>query len=246
MELKAYGVIFKRRGWLPVGLTLLVGLLSLIQLRPWQPTPPVYTASLRMLVGVLPAAEQDVAAYDPRYYAWLTSEYLVDDFTEVVRSQLFAERVSQRLQGVSLPPGVIQSSAATGKLHRIITLNFTWGDATQIKAVARAAADELTQNTGFYFQQLGTDRAGVTLLDGPTVGVVGRSTREQVEFPLRLLVAFLAGVGLIFWLHYLDGSIRLEEELEALGIPVLGSIPRRRYGLSAGTPAWFGGKRGGV
>ena len=48
---------------------------------------PQYTATLRMLVGVLPAAEADVAAYDPRYYAWLTSEYLVDDFTEVVRSR---------------------------------------------------------------------------------------------------------------------------------------------------------------
>jgi hypothetical protein len=88
-----------------LGLRAVGGCCSLIQLRPWQPTPPVYTASLRMLVGALPAAEQDVAAYDPRHYAWLTSEYLVDDFTEVVRSQLFAERVSQRLQGLSLPPG---------------------------------------------------------------------------------------------------------------------------------------------
>ncbi len=50
-----------------------------------------------MLVGVLPAAEADRTAYDPRYYAWLTSEYLVDDFTEVVCSDLFARNVSARL-----------------------------------------------------------------------------------------------------------------------------------------------------
>ena len=230
MELREYWTILRRRWWLPVVLAALVGLLSLLQLQPWQPKPPVYSASMRMLVGVLPAAEQDVTAYDPRYYAWLTSEYLVDDFTEVVRSQLFAENVSNRLveQNVSVPAGVIQGSAATGKLHRIITLTFTWSDAVQLEAIARAAADELAQNTPFYFQQLGTENAGVTLIDGPTVGVAGGGVREQVELPLRVLLAFLVGVGLVFLLHYLDDKVRTERDLEAVGFRVIGAIPRKR------------------
>ena len=120
MELRDYWTIFKRRWWIPILLTLLVGLLSLVQLRPWEPQPVSYSASMRMLVGVLPVADQDMTAYDPRYYAWLTSEYLVDDFTEVVRSQLFAENVSARLadQAMAVPAGVIQGSAATGQQHR--------------------------------------------------------------------------------------------------------------------------------
>lgn len=230
MELREYWTILRRRWWLPVVLAALVGLLSLLQMQPWQPKPPVYSVSMRMLVGVLPAAEQDVTAYDPRYYAWLTSEYLVDDFTEVVRSQLFAENVSQRLveQNVSVPAGVIQGSAATGKLHRIITLTFTWGDAAQLEAIALAAADELAQNTPFYFQQLGTENAGVTLIDGPTVGVAGGGVREQVELPLRVLLAFLVGIGLVFLLHYLDDKVRTERDLEAAGFQVIGAIPRKR------------------
>ncbi|MFO7634124.1 MAG: hypothetical protein R6W76_16375 [Caldilinea sp.] len=230
MELREYWSILRRRWWLPVVLVLLVGLLSLLQLQPWQSKPPSYNASMRMLVGVLPAAEQDVTAYDPRYYAWLTSEYLVDDFTEVVRSQLFAENVSNRLseQNITVPAGVIQGSAATGKLHRIITLSFTWGDAAQLEAIAQAAADELIQNTPFYFQQLGTDNAGVTLIDGPSVGAVGGGVRDQVELPLRILLALLVGVGLVFWFHYLDDSVRNERELEAMGIRVLGAVPRRK------------------
>jgi capsular polysaccharide biosynthesis protein len=230
MELREYWSILRRRWWLPVVLVLLVGLLSLLQLQPWQSKPPSYNASMRMLVGVLPAAEQDVTAYDPRYYAWLTSEYLVDDFTEVVRSQLFAENVSNRLseENITVPAGVIQGSAATGKLHRIITLSFTWGDATQLEAIALAAADELMQNTPFYFQQLGTDNAGVTLIDGPSVGAVGGSVRDQVELPLRILLALLVGVGLVFLFHYLDDSVRNERELEAMGIRVLGAVPRRK------------------
>jgi len=230
MELREYWLIIKRRWWIPVLLTLLVGLISLVQLRPWQTTPESYTASMRMLVGVMPAAEQDETAYDPRYYAWLTSEYLVDDFTEVVRSELFAGNVSARLadQAIEVPAGVIQGSAATGKQHRIITLNFGWNDREQLVAMADAAAAELTENIGLYFQQMGTDGAGVTLIDGPNVGVVGPSVRSRLDLPLRLMLAFLVGLGLIFLLDYLDTSIRDPRDLEELGLPILGAIPRYR------------------
>ncbi|MBE2237857.1 MAG: hypothetical protein IAE81_08715 [Caldilineaceae bacterium] len=230
MELREYWAILQRRWWLPVVLALLVGGLSLAQVQPWQPKTPIFSATMRMLVGVLPAAEQNLTAYDPRYYAWLTSEYLVDDFTEVVRSQLFAANVSQRLsaQNITVPAGVIQASAATGKLHRIITLSFTWRDPAQLEAIAQAAADELMQNTTFYFQQLGTDNAGVTLIDGPSISTVSPGVREQIELPLRILLAFLVGVGLVFLLYYLDDSVRNEHELNAMGIQVIGVIPKEK------------------
>ncbi len=230
MELRDYWRILRRRWWIPVGLTLLVALLSAAQLRPWQTPPPTYSASLRFLVGVLPAADQERTAYDPRYYAWLTSEYLVDDFTEVVRSGLFAQNVSARLaeQSVEIPPGLIQSSAATGEQHRIITLSFTWPDRAQIEAIAAAAAAELTENAPAYFRQLGTDNAGVTLLDGPNVAEVTPALRSRIELPLRLLLALAAGLGLALLLDYMDNSVRRREELEALGLTVLAAIPRHR------------------
>lgn len=231
MELRGYWEILRRRWWIPLLLGALVGLISLIQLRPWEARPPVYTASMRMLVGVMPATDAAVAAYyDPRYYAWLTSEYLVDDFTEVVRSQLFAQNVSDRLaqEAIVVPPGVIQGSAATGKQHRIITLNFAWGDQAQIEQIAAAAAEELRENAPLYFQQLGTPGAGVTLIDGPNVGMAGPGVRDRIELPLRVLLGLLVGVGIVFLLHYLDTSIRGRDDLEAVGIVVLGEIPRTR------------------
>jgi capsular polysaccharide biosynthesis protein len=229
MELREYWRILRRRWWLPLGLTALVALLSLLQLQPWQQPPPLYSAAMRLLVGVLPAVEVDATAYDPRYYAWLTSEYLVDDFTEVVRSELFARNVSERLAGqaITVPPGLIQGSAVTGKQHRIISLNLTWGNQGELAAIAEAAALELSENAVLYFQQLGTDGAGVTLIDGPTVGVVGPSLRSRIELPLRILLGLLVGVGLVFLLDYLDTSVRNREDLEALGFMVIGEIPRR-------------------
>jgi capsular polysaccharide biosynthesis protein len=231
MELRDYWRMFTRRWWIPVGLTVLVGLLSALQLRPWQPQPESYSASMRMLVGVLPATDEETAAaYDPRYYAWLTSEYLVDDFTEVVRSELFARNVSARLadEAIDVPPGVIQGSAATGKLHRIITLNFGWGDRAQLEAIAAAAAAELTENAGSYFQALGTDGAGVTVIDGPSIGVVGPSLRGRLDLPLRMFIAFLIGLGLIFLLDYMDTSIRTRDDIADLDLAVLGEIPKHR------------------
>ncbi|MGL4649156.1 MAG: hypothetical protein ACRC1H_07095 [Caldilineaceae bacterium] len=229
MELREYGSILKRRWWLPLVLVAAVAALSLLQLRPWQTAPPVYSASMRLLVGVLPLEGADLSAYDPRYYGWLTSEYLVDDFTEVVRSGLFASEVSARLadQAIQVPAGAIQGSAATGTLHRIITLGFTWPDETQLRAIADAAVAELSEDAADYFAQLGTQGAGVTLSDGPSVGTVAPSLRSRVELPLRLLLALLVGLGLVFLLEYLDTRLRDERDLQALGLPVIGRIPRR-------------------
>ena len=229
MELRTYWQILRRRWWLPLLVAALVALFSLIQLRPWQPAAPAYTASLRLLVGVLPLAGVDAAAYDPRYYAWLTSEYLVDDFTEVVRSALFAKNVSARLaaQSITVPPSTIQGSAATGQRHRIITLNLNWGDQAQLTAIADAVAAELSENAPAYFRQLGTDGAGVTLIDGPTISPVGPSLRSRIELPLRILLGLLVGIGLVFLLEYFDTSIRSREELETMGFTVIGEIPRR-------------------
>jgi capsular polysaccharide biosynthesis protein len=230
MEFRQYWEIFKRRWWIPVVLTALVALFSAVQLRPWQQPPPHYNASMRMLIGVMPATDADTTAYDPRYYAWLTSEYLVDDFTEVVRSDLFAQNVNQRLaeQDIRIPAGAIQGSAATGKQHRIITLSLGWPNEGELAAIAQAAAAELTENAPLYFQQLGTEGAGITLLDAPAVVVAGPGLRDRLDLPLRLLLALFAGIGLVFLLDYLDTSIRGRADMEAMGFSILGEIPKHR------------------
>ncbi|HRJ40824.1 MAG: hypothetical protein KJZ86_08270 [Caldilineaceae bacterium] len=228
MELRDYWRIVRRRWWIPVALTLLVAGISAAQLRPWRSPPPSYSASLRLLVSVLPATQADASLYDPRYYAWLTSEYLVDDFTEVVGSELFAQAINRRLavQGIAIHPGLIQGSAVTGKQHRLIRLSFSWGDPAQLEAIAQAAVAELSENTPVYFQQLGTPDVQVTLLDSPSVSPVGVGIRQQLEWPLRVILALIAGIGLLFVLDYLDTSIRRSDELEEIGLVVMGTIPK--------------------
>jgi capsular polysaccharide biosynthesis protein len=48
---------------------------------------------------------------------------------------------------------------------------------------------------------------------------------------IRLGLGFLAGVGLAFLAEYLDPFVRRREQIEALGVNVLGTLPRRNRHL---------------
>jgi len=224
MELRKYWEIVRRRWWLPVGLVGLVLVISLL----WpQRAPAVYEASLRFTVGLEPEPRTgDYYTYD-RYYTWLTSEYIIDDFSEVVKSQAFAQGVSSRLsdQEIQVPPGAIQGSTVAEKQHRILTLRITGPDPNQVGAIAEAAAAELTENNAQYFAQLGAEGAEVFLIDPPAVGLVPRSLQQRLDLPIRLLLALFVGISLAFLLDYLDDSVRNRGDLEALGLEVLGEIP---------------------
>jgi len=228
MELRAYWRIIRRRWWLAVGLALLVGALTLVMQRPWQARPTTYSATMRFNVGIQPERIPGVYTYD-RYYTMLTSEYLVDDLGEIVRSQVFSRAVSERLadQGITVPAGAIGASTQPGKLHRILTVNVGWGDAAQLQAIADAIVATLTERGADFFGQFSAEEADIRLIDPPTINVVGRPAREQLDLPLRVLLALAAGIALAFLLDYLDDSVRDREELVGMGLAVLGEIPRR-------------------
>jgi len=228
MELRAYWRIIWRHWWLPVALAFLVGALTLVMQRPWQARAATYNATMRFNVGIQPERIPGVYTYD-RYYTMLTSEYLVDDLGEIVRSQVFSRAVSERLadQGITVPAGAIGASTQPGKLHRILTVNVGWGDAAQLQAIADAIVATLTKRSAAFFGQFNAEEADIRLIDPPTINVVGRPAREQLDLPLRVLLALAAGIALAFLLDYLDDSVRDRDELMGLGLAVLGEIPRR-------------------
>lgn len=229
MELRQYWEIVRRRWWWPAGLVAVVLVASLF-LRPSR--APQYQVSMRFSVGVAPEPQRPNTYNYDRYYTYLTSEYLVDDFSEVVKSAAFAQAVSERLaQGphpVQVPVGAIQGSTRAGKLHRILWVNITWGDPEELRAIAEAVVQTLQQDNARYFAQLGAEGAQVFLLDPPSVGMVGAGLREKIDVPLRLALALAAGLALTFLAEYLDPSVRDRAEVEAMGIRVLGELPRSR------------------
>ncbi len=227
MELREYWRIIRRYWWVPIGLVLLTGILTVVMQKPWEPRPTTYNAAMRFNVGIKPERIPGVYTYD-RYYTMLTSEYLVDDLGEIVRSQVFTEKVSRRTaaQGITVSPGAIGSSTQPGKLHRILTVNVAWPDAAQLQIIADAVAATLTESSADFFAQFSAEEADIRLIDPPVINAVAPSARDQLDLPLRLALAFVAGVALAFLLNYLNDSVLTRADLEQLDLPVLGEIPK--------------------
>jgi capsular polysaccharide biosynthesis protein len=227
MELRAYWRILRRRWWLWVALPLLVLLLTLLTQRP---APTMHTASMGFTVGLKPEPKTGAYYSYDRYYTWLTAEYFVDDLAEVIRRSEFSNAVSAELakQGVQVSGLAIGAATQTGKLHRILNVSVAWPDGDQIRAIAQATAAVLQNESSAFFGFLQSQDAVVQLIDGPHFGVAGRSLRERLDIPLRLLIALLAGIGIAFLCDYLDDSVRSRAELEKMGLQVVAEIPRKR------------------
>ncbi len=226
MELREYVRVIWRYLWLIVALPVVVGAGSWIfRARP----APVYAATVRFTIGVNAPNAKDVTGYDPILTAYQASEYIRDDFVEIVQSDSFAADVNAQLQkmgvsGVSIGKGNI--SGTIEKQRRLMSLTVTWSDRGQAIQIAQAAVKNLAENNAKYFAQLGSSAATVSIIDEPGVYPVGPSLREQMDIPIRIVLALLAGIAIAFIADYLDTSLRDARDAEALGLRVLGEIPR--------------------
>ena len=230
MELRQYGRIIRRRAWIPLLLVAVVGVVSLLTKKT---LPPLYTASLRFTVGV--KAQGGVRPINEEtYYAWIASEYLADDLSVIVSSQAFAADVNRHLQemgsAVQIAPGSISGVTFAEKQHRILQMNLTWGKPDELADIGRATVTTLQEDGPKYFAQLSTPAAFInSVIDEPLPpAVIPPSLTQRLDLPVRLILALLAGVGLVFLLNYLDTSVREATELESMGIPVLAEIPKQK------------------
>jgi capsular polysaccharide biosynthesis protein len=222
MELIRYWQIVRKRWWLIAALVGIVGIASLLT-HDWSP-PQQFTASLRFNVGMEPVPPSDAEyIYNP-LDTWRSAEYLMDDLASAVRGAEYARRVAARLdQDVRLAGAF---GAATE--FRVLTVSVLWGDREQLAQIVNAAAEVLYQEAGELVGPLGNARPVLRLIDPPVVVPVGRSLTDKLNIPIRLGLALMAGVAGAFLLDYIDVSVRTEEELENMGIPVLARIPRHR------------------
>jgi len=231
MELREYWRIVCRRLWLIVGLLLVVLVASLIAR---SPKPVRFQATLRFTVGLRPEPTTgEYYAYD-HYYTWLASEYLVDDLAEVVGGAAFATEVEAalRAQGAS-PSRLLTGAFSASTKHRTLTLQIVWDNAQELSRIAGAAQQVLAERSSSFFGQLGEGKVDIRAIDPPLIAPLSPGLREQLDLPLRLLLALVAGVALAFVLHYLDDAVYDRTEVEDLDIVVLAELPphprRRRF-----------------
>ena len=228
MELRTYFDILWRRWWavlIPVAVVLALGLT-----RP--APPPVYTLTVGLLVDVPTLPADANLTVDPRWTAPQAAEYLVDDLSVVVRGSEFAKLVQARLPAdLAANLGQLSSSTASQTQHRTVTLTITRGAASdeaanrELTAIGAAVVAALREDTPKLFARL-NGQPEIQVINDPQISRVGAGLRDRLDLPLRALLGLLAGVGLAFLLHYLDTRLRSANELEALGVAVLGEVPK--------------------
>ncbi|MBI4496400.1 MAG: hypothetical protein HY689_00655 [Chloroflexi bacterium] len=227
MELWQYWRLVQRRWWIVATVTLLTAAVA------WGLSPQVqgrYVATLRVLLSVPPETRTgSYFGYDT-YYSWVSSEYLVDDFAEVVQSGRFLEDMRRELGATEADGLSFTGAPATEKTHRVLTLRISGRHPEQVQRAAEAAERVLTQRAADYFAQLAAQDARVVVLDPPAVAIEGGGMgRLALNFALRVAVGLLGGIGLAFLVHALDTRLYEGREVEELlHLPVLGEIPARR------------------
>ncbi|MEM7032914.1 MAG: hypothetical protein AAF629_25415 [Chloroflexota bacterium] len=225
MELRQYWHVIWKRIWIMGALLVIVAGISFAT---YQAPAVNYSSQMRFTVAVKSQANADEYSFDG-YYAWISSEYLIDNLTSIVSSADFANDVNMYLEqvgsGVRIPKGIIHSS----REHRILTVTANWGNAAELGQISQAIVQAVATDSVKYFPQLETVDTPITLIDTPSPPFAAPPTLTQrLDIPIRLVLAVMAGLALIFLLDYLDTSVRNAQELEAMAIPVLAELPKHK------------------
>lgn len=224
MELRAYWELARRR-WLllllPAAVVLVIGLAA------YRPPDPVYHVGVRFIVGQAPS-EAAFESDEERLANWHASEYIVNGLTDWVRGGQFAGLVSDYLagRGVAVPPPVIQGSLAADNVRSTMTVEMVHGDRALLEAMIRGVVAVLVADNALGLPHLGGQPAVVNPIDEPVINEIRPGIRSQLDLFIRLGAALAVGVGLALLVDYLDPTVRSRQELEKLGLSVLGEIPK--------------------
>jgi capsular polysaccharide biosynthesis protein len=187
--------------------------------------PAAYTASMRLAISVVPDPRVgDFFKYDS-YYSLLTSEYLADDLSELLRSEAFAEDVSTELGRTVLPDAIVNLTR-TKKTHRLLDVQIAASDPQLALNIALAYERVLNTKLETYLAFLQANNGYIRIVNAPKVTRTNSLPLTAAEVGLRTMAGVIAAVGLAFLLDYMDDKVRDRRQLESLlGTPVLAEIP---------------------
>jgi capsular polysaccharide biosynthesis protein len=225
MELRRYWQILKRR-WLLI--VIPVAVVVILTAVTYQRPPTFYNVGMHYLVSQEPSSEA-ADADEQRYYNWLTSEYIVNGLTDWVKGGEFATAVSAELaaEGWEIPAGAIQGGLAADNVRSKLEISLNNPDPEALAAMISAVTVVLQEQNSDALPQLGGETAVIVPLSEPVINPISPGIRSQLDLPVRILVALIAGVGLALLVEYLDPTIRESRELKAIGLEILGEIPKK-------------------
>jgi capsular polysaccharide biosynthesis protein len=225
MELMLILGVLRRRWWLVVVPVVIVAVIvGLDLLRNRQAITGSYSVSLRYSAAqVLEAIPNRDGDYQD---VWLASELTVNALTDWVRTSTFVDEIKRQTasKGVEINPAAL--NIAADNKRSVGKLDMLYPDEAGLKAIVEAAVEVLKNRSAAYFPQLGGQSARITILDVPAIAAAPPPITNRLGPVIRLVLGLIAGLGLAFLAEYLDPTVRRREQVEALGLPLIGSVPR--------------------
>lgn len=223
MELRAYANILARR-WPALVLIPLVALAAIVVIDRSRETQ--YTAQARLSITRLSGSTTTNEYEYDDYYDLLATDFILDDTVEVVRGNVFATAVSERLseQGVSIDPVAVDTALAATREHRILTITSTTDDPGLSIVIASVASTELQEDFEDY---IGVEDDPLPITIRPIqipLDTESDDLRVQLTYLMALLVAGGFGLLVALGLEYLDSTVRPDSAAETLGIAMLGVV----------------------
>ncbi|MBC7812681.1 MAG: hypothetical protein H7175_16110 [Burkholderiales bacterium] len=157
---------------------------------------------------------------------WQASEWMVDTLAEWTLSNTFKQEIAQAAaeRGLTIEAGAL--GVAADNENAVGQLFINWPDADQLATIAQVAIDVLQTRSSVYLPQLADQPAAVRVLGTPQIAPAPPPLVDRFGPFLRIGLGLLAGIGLAFLAEYLDPTLRRREQVEALGLPIIASIPR--------------------
>lgn len=175
------------------------------------------------------SAAQETSNFDVRegdyQDVWLASEFVVNAFTDWVKTSSFRDELALVLDDDSINFGLL--GIASDNDRSIGRIEMSYPEQEVLERIAAAAIEVLQTRNQQYFPHLGDQPAEVNIIDAPIVQPAPAQLTSQLTPLIQLGVAFVVGLGLAVLAEYLDPTLRDVHDVEAQGLVVLGQIPRQ-------------------
>ncbi|MEM9774883.1 MAG: hypothetical protein AAF902_09900 [Chloroflexota bacterium] len=216
--------IFRRR-WLfmviPAALVLAITILTAEEA---VIPPPSYNVGVRFLISPPLPADNATAEEEARYYQWLTSEYLTNGLADWVNGIGFAEKVAAKTaeKGYEVDPLVLFNGTSADAIRSRLTIIMNYSDRDALQALMESAIEVIAEENASGIPHLGLESpAEIVLLDRPVVNEVPASIGNQLDLPIRIVLAIITGLLIGFVVEYFDPYIRDKQDVAETGLPIL-------------------------